>query len=141
MQTAVKIILSAGLVLNACTAYADVVVVVVSAKSSVQGLTADQVSQIFLGKTNTFPDGTVVVPLDQADNAAERNAFYAKVTGKDPMQLKSYRSKLIFTGKGQPPKELPGNSEVKKAVASDPAAIGYIDKGAVDSSVRVVLTP
>ena len=140
MQIAAKILLSAGLALSACTAYADVVVVV-SAKSSVQGLTADQVSQIFLGKTNTFPDGTVVVPLDQADSAAERNVFYTKITGKDAMQLKSYRSKLIFTGKGQPPKELPGNSEVKKAVASDPAAIGYIDKSAVDSSVRVVLTP
>ena len=140
MQTAAKIILSAGLVLSACTAHADVVVVV-SAKSSVQGLTADQVSQIFLGKVNAFPDGTVAVPLDQADNASERNAFYTKITGKDAMQLKSYRSKLIFTGKGQPPKELPGNSEVKKAVAGDPAAIGYIDKSAVDSSVRVVLTP
>ena len=29
---------------------------------------------------------------------------------------------------------------VKKAVADDPKAIGYIDKSAVDDSIKVILT-
>jgi hypothetical protein len=29
---------------------------------------------------------------------------------------------------------------MKKAVASDPGAIGYVEKGALDSSVKAVLT-
>ena len=140
MKTVAKIFLSIGLTLGVGSAYADVVVVV-SAKSSVQGLTSEQVSQIFLSKTNTFPDGTSAVPLDQADSSTARNTFYTKIAGKDAVQLKAYRSKLIFSGKGRPPQELAGNNEVKKAVASDPSAIGYIDKNAVDNTVKVVLSP
>ena len=49
-------------------------------------------------------------------------------------------SKLVFTGKATPPKEYAGNAEVKKAAATDPKAIGYIDKSAVDDTVKVILT-
>ena len=48
-------------------------------------------------------------------------------------------SRLIFTGKATPPKELPDAAAVKKAVATDPKAIGYIDKSEVDSTVKVLL--
>jgi ABC-type phosphate transport system substrate-binding protein len=44
----------------------------------------------------------------------------------------------VFTGKATPPKELPSSAEVVKAVSADPNAIGYIDKSAVDGSVKVV---
>lgn len=124
----------------AATAAAEVVVVV-SAKSPVGPLTADQAAQIFLGKSATFPGGGQAVPIDQAESAPARSDFYQKVTGKDASQLKAYWSKIVFTGKGQPPKEVPGNADVKKLVAENPSLIGYIDKGAVDSSVKAVLTP
>lgn len=129
-----------ALCFGALSAHADVVVVV-GAKSAVGALTADQVSQIFLGKAATFPNGSQAVPVDQAEGAAPRNEFYTKVTAKDAAQVKSYWSKIIFTGKGQPPKEVPGNADVKKLVADNPNMIGYIDKSAVDASVKAVLTP
>jgi len=121
-------------------AQADVVVVV-SATSPVGNLTADQVSQIFLGKIATFPGGGPAVPIDQPESAAPRGEFYSKVTGKDAAQLKAYWSKIIFTGKGQPPKEIPGNADVKKLVADNPNMIGYIDKSAVDATVKAVFAP
>ncbi len=37
--------------------------------------------------------------------------------------------------------DLPSDAEAKKFVAANPNAIGYIDKAAVDGSVKVVLTP
>ncbi len=104
-------------------------------------LTADQVAQLFTGKADTFPGGGKAVPIDQAEGSADRNAFHAKVTGKDAAQLKAYWSKLIFAGKGQPPKEVASGADVKKAVAADPAAIGYLDKSLVDGSIKVVLAP
>ncbi|HEX5392721.1 MAG TPA: hypothetical protein VFW68_05565 [Rhodocyclaceae bacterium] len=126
--------------LTAMAAQADVVVVV-SAKSAAAGLNADQVSQIFLGKTNTFPSGEQAVPIDQTDGSNVRNEFYTKVAGKDSAQVKAYWSKQVFTGKSRPPKEVANNGEVKKLVADNPNLIGYIDKSAVDGSVKVVLTP
>lgn len=122
------------------SANADVVVVV-SAKSATGTLTAEEVSQIFLAKTKTFPGGELAVPLDQSDGAAERTEFYSKVTRKTAAQLNAYRSNLLFSGKGQAPKEVAGNASVKKLIADNPNMIGYIDKGAVDASVKVVLTP
>ena len=46
----------------------------------------------------------------------------------------------MFSGKATPPKELGSSADVKKFVASNPDAIGYIEKSAVDSSVKVVFS-
>jgi len=68
-----------------------------------------------------------------------REAFYKKATDRDRAQIKAVWSRLAFTGQGQPPKELADAEAVKKAVAADPKAVGYIDKADVDASVKVVL--
>ena len=114
------------------------VVVIISAKSPISKLTPDQVSQIFLGQAKTFYNGGMAVPLDQAEGA-DRHAFYLKVTGKNPAQLKAYWSKLTFSGNAQPPQVLPDSKAVVKLVAGNPKYIGYVDKSAVDASVKVVL--
>lgn len=133
-------VLIAILALGAANALADVVVVV-SAKSKLSALKVSQVAQIFLGKTNKFPDGRDAIPLDQPEGSEIRKEFYSKVTGKDPAQINAYWSKIIFTGEGQPPKVVTGNDAVKKAVIKNPNAIGYIDKKAVDKKVKVILSP
>jgi ABC-type phosphate transport system substrate-binding protein len=115
-------------------------VVVVSSKSQVGTITKDQAADIFLGKATTFPGGGQAVPVNQAEGAAVRDDFYMKVTGKSGAQLKAYWTKIIFTGKGQPPKDVPDSASVKKLVADNPNIVGYIDKGAVDGSVKVVLS-
>jgi ABC-type phosphate transport system substrate-binding protein len=117
------------------------VVVVVSAKSAVSPMSKQEVSDLFLGKASAFSDGKQAVPLDQAEGAAARDEFHSKVTGKTGAQLKSFWSKQVFSGKGTPPKELAGNSDVKKLVADNPNMIGYLDKSAVDATLKVVFTP
>jgi ABC-type phosphate transport system substrate-binding protein len=129
-----------GLALASGAIAADVVAVV-SSRSSVTALSANQVSDIFLGKANRFPDGTQALPIDQAEGSAARDAFYAKVTGKSAAQMKAHWSKIIFTGRGQPPRQVMNSLEAKKLVADDPKAIGYIETGLVDGSVRVLLSP
>src|ERR1700742_803693 len=127
IQGAVCLALVAG---GMNVAYADVVVVV-SAKSTTTAMTADEISQIYLGKSKAMK------PME-ASGAPIRTQFYTKVAGKDEAQVKAIWSKLVFTGKATAPKELPSSADVVKAVAADPNAIGYVDKSAVDSSVKVV---
>jgi ABC-type phosphate transport system substrate-binding protein len=117
------------------------VVVVVSSKSNITRLTAEQTTKIFLGKVVTFPNGVTAYPLDQPEGSAVRDEFYAKVARKNASQLTAYWAKIIFTGDGRPPKTLADNLAVRKAVAASPNAIGYIDKSVVNRSVRVVLVP
>ncbi len=110
-------------------------VVIVSAKNPASRMFSEQAAQFFLGKSTMF------TPIDQAEGSAIRNEFYKKVADKDAGQVKALWSKLVFTGKATAePKEFKSNAEVKKAVADDPKAIGYIDKSAVDDSVKVILT-
>ncbi|NHZ95303.1 phosphate ABC transporter substrate-binding protein [Massilia sp. CCM 8734] len=114
-------------------------VVIVSAKSPVASLRADQVADIFLGQVGTFPDGAEAVALDQRIGSQLRDEFYARVAAKTPALLKAYWTKMIFTGRGQPPQEAADSAAVRRMVADNPALIGYIDKAALDPSVKAVL--
>ena len=108
------------------------VVVVVSAKAAESTMTKEQVAQFFLGKS------TAMTPIDQSESSPIRAEFYKKVAEKDAAQAKALWSKLVFTGKATMPKEVGDNAGVKAALAANPKAIGYIDKSAVDATVKVV---
>jgi len=114
------------------------VVAVVSSKSAITALSKSQVADIFLRKVTRFPDGILAVPIDQVGGSVERDEFYAKVAGRSPAQITAYWSKLLFTGRGQPPREVANDIEMKKRIATDPFAIGYINAELVDGSVRVL---
>jgi ABC-type phosphate transport system substrate-binding protein len=120
-------------------AFADVVIIV-NPKNPVSSLTPQQVAQIFLGRAGSFPGGGAVTPIDLREGAPARDEFYAKVTEKSPGQLKAYRARQMFSGNGAPPRELTDAAAVRRAVATDPSAIGYVDRTAVDGSVKEILT-
>lgn len=136
---AAAVLAAAALLLSGAPALAGDLVVIVSAHSPVQALAPDQVAAIFLGQTARFPDGSLASAVDQPIGSGQRDGFYQRVAGKTPALLKAHWSKMIFTGRGQPPRELAGNAAVRQAVANDPAAIGYIDREALDPTVRQVL--
>ncbi|MDB5817443.1 MAG: hypothetical protein JWQ11_1083 [Rhizobacter sp.] len=92
-----------------------------------------QVADVFLGKSQSY------VPLDQGDASPLRSEFYRLATGRDLAQVKSAWSRIVFTGKGQPPRELPDAAAVKRAVSADLKAIGYIDRSDLDASVKAAL--
>jgi len=116
------------------------IAVVVSAKSPVSALTPEQVANLFTGRTGNLPSGSAAVLADLPEASATHEQFYTKATGKSAAQIKAVWSRLMFTGKGSPPKEFPSAAELKKFVASSPDAIGYIDKASADATVKIVCT-
>jgi len=112
-------------------AQADVVVI---GNLAAPAMSKEEVAQFFLGKNQSMK------PLDRTNSEPIKAQFYQKLSGQDLSQVKAMWSRLVFTGKASAPKELPDAAAVKKAVAADPKAIGYIDKSEVDSSVKVILT-
>jgi hypothetical protein len=110
---------------------ADIVVI---GHPSAAALTKDQVSDVFLGKNLSLS------PVDLPESSPLRADFYKQATGRDAAQVKAAWSRLVFSGKAQPPKEAADAAAVKKAVAADPKAVGYIDKAAVDGTVKVIST-
>jgi ABC-type phosphate transport system substrate-binding protein len=109
---------------------ADLVVI---ANPAVGALTKDQVADLYLGKSQAYN------PVDLAEASPLYAEFYKKATGRDVAQVKSTWSRIVFSGKGQAPKQVADAAAVKKAVAADPKGIGYIEKSAVDGTVKTVL--
>lgn len=138
MKTFWRLLAIGALALAPVRASAELVIVV-SASNPIQALRAEQIADIFLGQVGRFPDGSAAVALDQVLGSSLRNEFYTRVVAKSPPLLKAHWSRMIFTGRGQPPTELPNSAAVRKMVAGNPAYIGYIDKATLDHSVKAVL--
>ena len=125
--------IAAGLTLTAALQQARADVVVIVSAQSAATITPKEISLVYLGERNTL------TPLDIAGPSVVRREFYAKVIGKDEGQVKARWSKLVFTGKGSAPKELPSGADVVKAVAADPHAFGYVDSSFVNITVKIIL--
>ncbi|OEZ98497.1 phosphate ABC transporter substrate-binding protein [Duganella sp. HH101] len=134
-----RLILQVLLALACAHAGAAELVVIVSARNPVTALRADQVADIFLAQTGRFPGGEEAMALDQPVGNLLRDEFYSKVAAKSPALMKAYWTKMVFTGRGQPPRELSSSAAVRKMVADNPSMIGYIDRSALDASVKTVL--
>ena len=136
-----RLILSAALLLACVTAQGEPIVIVVSVSSTIKSLNKEQVANLFLGKSSTYPDGSAAVPIEQTEDTKAHEEFHKSITEKSASQLKSYWSKMIFSGKGTAPKEVSSNAELLKLISSNPAMIGYVDKTAADKTVKVVFAP
>ena len=86
------------------------------------------------------PGWTLIrVPIDQDLGSPLRDEFYSKVTHRTPALVKAHWARLIFTGRGQPPAEVDGNAAMRRMIAENPGMIGYVERTALDPSVRAVL--
>lgn len=140
MKTRVRactLLLAGTLAAAAGPAVAEVVVVV-SARSPIMKLSDSEIADIFLGKLTRLPDGTPTTPLDQTEGSVAREAFYLKFTGKSPAQVKAFWSKIIFTGRGRPPRALASDADVMRALHENPLAIGYMERSSIDANARVL---
>jgi len=117
-----------------CLAGVDVIV----HPSNANAVDPGTIKKIFTGKTKSFADGTKAIPITQKDGSAVTDEFNSKVVKKSSSQLKAYWSKLVFTGKGTPPKEAANDAEVVNLVASNPNLIGFVASGTASGDVKVV---
>ena len=117
--------------LAATTIRAEDIVVIVN--PAAKPISKAQIADLYLGRS------AELTPLDQTAGSAIYVQFYKKATGRDAAQVKAIWSRILFTGRGLPPKQLPDSEAVKKAVAANPNVVGYIEKSAVDASVKVAL--
>ncbi len=115
-------------------------VIIVSSDSGLSEITAKQTKSIFLGKSKKLPNGKSATPIEQTSESSSRKTFNKKILKKNEQKLKAYWSKKVFSGKGQPPKQLANDAAVKTFVKETDGAIGYIDSKNIDSSVKTVLT-
>ncbi|WP_440994932.1 phosphate ABC transporter substrate-binding protein [Arhodomonas sp. SL1] len=133
------LIYAVGLLLSLmATGAAAEVVVVVADRSPVDTLSEAELTDIFLGRLERLPGGHPVTPVDQAERTSAYREFYADYLGRSASQIKAHWSKLIFTGRGQPPRSFRDGEAVAEFVSANPDAIGYVDRSLVGDGLRVV---
>ncbi len=139
IKTGLKIaLLSVASTFFVSNAYSESAVIVNPANGS--QISKEEIADIYLGKLKRFSNGEAVLAVDHQESADIRTQFLQAVLDKNPTQMKSYWSRLIFTGKGVPPEVMENDAEIVKYVSKNPGAIGYIETQAVTDKVKVILT-
>jgi ABC-type phosphate transport system substrate-binding protein len=114
-------------------------VVVVNARSEVEQLSQDEVINIFLGRYRKLPNGVTAMPVDQPEGSALRAEFYRRLVNKDLNEINAYWSRLVFSGKTAPPRRAANAAEVVSLLSGHAGGIAYVERGQVDSRLRIVL--
>ncbi|MDZ7859161.1 MAG: phosphate ABC transporter substrate-binding protein [Candidatus Krumholzibacteriota bacterium] len=114
------------------------VVVVVSSQNPIKTLSRAQLTDIYLGRMNRFPNGNLVKPVDLSESSPTRGEFYSRYLGRSQSQIKAHWSKLLFTGRGQPPPTVSSGDAMAELVAENPNTIGYLSPDFLDERLRVV---
>lgn len=125
-------------ILVATPAWSEIAVIV--HPSIYETASASDISRIFLGKSKHLPGGTKVIPVNLERGNVIRKEFNDKALGKSDPQLLSYWSRLVFTGKAQPPRDAGSEIDVLELVKNNPNTIGYISAAQVTTGVKVIAT-
>lgn len=101
-------------------------------------LNTAQIKKIFLGKINTFPDGSKAIPFDLAKGQKPREMFLQKVLKRNESSLNSYWIRMLFSSKGKQPTMMDNDEAIKFIVANNIHAIGYISTTNIDATIKVI---
>lgn len=117
-------LLAVLLITSAAHAYAEELVVVAGPASPLSGLSTEELSKLYLGQTSMDGDGREVTVYDLED-AAVRGDFSRAALSMSLIQLRAYRAKQVFTGRGRPPRQLKA-TELIERLNNEVQAIGYL---------------
>ena len=112
--------------------------VVVNENNRVSSFSREELSELFLKKTTVWPDGTVVLPVDQFEDSETRAAFNRDIHGKSGGAVRAYWQQRIFSGRDVPPPEKDSDAAVIAFVRRNRGGIGYVMSPAPGPGVRFV---
>lgn len=119
-------------------AMAEDEVVVITNLENANVIDRAYVVKVYTGAVKGWPDGSPIFVLDYGQDSELRKIFYAKVIGKSPAAMRAIWSQNIFTGKAMPPRVTQEDNEMKRIVAGNRNAIGYIRASQIDRTIKVV---
>jgi ABC-type phosphate transport system substrate-binding protein len=119
-------------------AKAEEVVVIANPNVPYKEITANALRGIFGMRLRTWPNGSRITVFVLNDSSSETAYFAKRVLGIFPHQLRVAWDRLVYSGTGQAPFEVPSEAEMRTKIASTTDAIGYLSVEMVDDSVRVL---
>jgi ABC-type phosphate transport system substrate-binding protein len=102
--------------------------------SNAATLDKDSIQRIYLGKTRAYPGGGEAVAISLKEGSGPEGEFTKNVLGKSAKQLKAYWAKMVFTGKGTPPRQIDSAEEMVKLISTNPNLIGFVPAGSAGAA-------
>ena len=103
--------------------------VVVHRDNPIESITRAKLSAIYMKRTRSWGDGREIVPVDQPASSPVRERFSRSIHGKNVAYVTRYWQRLIFSGRGIPPRQLQNDAAVLELVRNNRDAIGYVERG------------
>jgi ABC-type phosphate transport system substrate-binding protein len=101
-------------------------------------LTTEEVARIYLKQRRFWSERESIVPINREADSDIRKAFTERVFADEARRLNTYWNRQYYKGV-MPPLTLASDEAVRRFVALEPNAIGYISESWLDASVRAVL--
>lgn len=113
-------------------------VIIVNKDNPIMNITSARLKNIYKGKIRLWDNGTKIIPveLDNKDPLAVK--FTKTILGMNMKEKRRYWIEKVFSGSGAPPQQKKDEASVVSFVASEPGAIGYVNKENIDSSVKII---
>lgn len=117
--------------------------VVAHRDNPVSSITRPELSAIFMRRTTRWPDDSEIIPVDQLAQSDVRAHFSREIHQKSVAYVIRYWHRVIFGGRGIPPRELRSDAAVIEFVRDARGAIGYVTPDhAPDDDVKLIaVTP
>ncbi|MCP4353829.1 MAG: hypothetical protein GY795_50930 [Desulfobacterales bacterium] len=101
-------------------------------------LTRKEIKEIFLGKRVQWSDHSKIHVITLKD-AGIHKTFLKQYLNKSRSKWKSYWKRMVFTGRGIPPKTIISEAEAIAYVAETKGAVGYISSEGIQSESQAVV--
>ena len=124
-------------ILGASAGHADILVIA-NPQSDVAALSRQQVVDIYMGRTSSFPNGRTAIAFDLKGEQPLRTTFYQQLVGKSVAQINAYWARLLFTGSATPPLALKDSAMMLHMVQENRDAIGYVDSAEATGKMKVM---
>ncbi len=123
--------------LFAFTSFAGDWVLVTNKDNGMSSIAKADLKRVFTGKMKKV-EGNTVVPIMLADNVPATTQFLQEVVDKTPEEYKKFWVQQQIKGLGTAPMTQKTSASAKLIVAGIPGALTYIEKSALDDTVKEV---
>lgn len=137
LAAAILFVLGTVIPLGAALAVDSRLVVIAHPDCGTDSVSADFIQNVYIGKTAKWGNGAKAEP-GTLKGGEIHELFLKDLVSKSVSQFSTFWKKIVFTGKGKPPKELADEAAMVEFVKSTPGAIGYVSASAAVEGVKVL---
>jgi len=103
----------------------------------VDSISSGLLQRIYLGKATRWDGGLRIRPVMLHDHEVHE-AFVNELLERSEESFSIYWKRMVFTGKGRPPRAFPSDEAMSEFLRETPGAIGFISVSADTTGLKIV---